>query len=48
MLDVLTTIGLHDMNKNIMGVANVNEKISLIGNRAEQAHITMARGPGGF
>ncbi len=48
MLDVLTIIGLHIMNQNMLGVANINEKRSLIGNRAEQAHITMARGPGGF
>ncbi len=48
MSDVLTVIGLQDMNQNIMGVPNINEKRSLIGNRAEQALITMARGPGGF
>ncbi len=48
MLDVLTIIELHIMNQNMLGVANINEKRSLIGNCAEQAHITMARSLGGL
>ncbi len=48
MSDVLTIIGLHDMTQNSTGAANINEKRFLIGNRAKQAHIIMARRPGGF